>query len=105
MNVRQIRETLRRVDRERARVRVLENLADIMSPSTETPLVVVEPKGRIRAWLKRGDYEKAEPPVRDFILTDEERIELLEWLRHTAWERKKRANELEAEIEKGDDSE
>lgn len=99
MNIEQIRKALRAANAERERVRALESLASIMSRHTERePHVSITPGGRIRAWFSRADKEKGEPPVRDFVLTGEERIALVDWLKDTAWQRNQAAERIEAEI-------
>ncbi|MCA0379804.1 MAG: hypothetical protein LCH36_10285 [Actinobacteria bacterium] len=98
MNIREIREKIRQVDSERARVRALESLADIVMQFTEERTVTLSPAGRIMAWLRKDDRLTGEKPARDITLTREERNELIDWLRLSAWQRKKRADAMEAEI-------
>lgn len=99
MKIEEIREKLRQIDNERARIRVLENLSNILTMrGREEPVVHLSSTGRIRAWFKRDDRLSGEQPVRDITLTSDERIELINWLKQTAWSRSKLIAEKESEL-------
>ena len=97
-NVQRMNDTLRTIRVERERVRALESLASILKKNhAEAAAVKVTPPGRFRVWWRKSEMETGEP-VRDVVLTDDERFEFMEWLRDQAWKRKKRADEIEATL-------
>ena len=101
--IRKLNDTLRTISDERARTRALENLASLLRrDSREAPVVTVAPsEGRFRLWCGKKDRDAGEEPMRDITLTDDERFELMEWLRTYAWKRKAHADELEAKLANG----